>query len=100
MPRPPRFLPENSGLFWQASELLREGRKPEAIRLFQTTAIRPRSPLSAILRRGVPPSPPTRRLEVLESRIVDRGAIPVVALPGRIWSVSPGVEPRARGQPP
>jgi hypothetical protein len=44
------------------------------------------------------PSPPTRRIEVLESGDVARGEIPVVEIPAAVWSAGPPA--RARGQPP
>jgi hypothetical protein len=43
-----------------------------------------------------PPAPPTRPLRLEEKKVIERGPIPVVALPVRIWLV----EPRARGHPP
>ncbi len=53
-----------------------------------------------------PPSPPTRRITVLESGKVERGEIPVVTIAVRTWPAeaqSIGTvwddEPRARGQP-
>lgn len=46
------------------------------------------------------PSPPTRRILVLESGDVERGEIPVVTIPVMPKVVSAAVEPRARGQPP
>jgi hypothetical protein len=46
-------------------------------------------------------------MTVLESGAVERGEIPVVVIPARVWPVTQkgekswqAVEPRARGQPP
>ncbi len=55
-----------------------------------------------------PPSPPTRRITVLESGDIERGEIPVVgisAMAGSAGSATEDIapdktEPRARGQPP
>ncbi len=52
-----------------------------------------------------PPPPPTREVTELEPGTVERGEIPVVAIPGR-WQAADQPqpqareEPRARGQPP
>ena len=47
-----------------------------------------------------PPSPPTRRITVLESGGVERSEVPVVEIPVTIRTVGLVIEPKARGQPP
>jgi hypothetical protein len=67
----------------------------------------PALPFNGDPRPPRPPSPPTRSITVLESGAVERGEIPVVVIPARVWSTGQkgekswqAVEPRARGQPP
>ncbi len=49
-----------------------------------------------VMGRALEVSPSTRRITVLDSGDVERGPIPVIELPVRIWPV----EPQARGHPP
>ncbi|HEX9736102.1 MAG TPA: hypothetical protein VGG06_29420 [Thermoanaerobaculia bacterium] len=71
-----------------ASEALKSGMM-EAIDWFPDGCYRPQLPFLGLPSPPRPPSPPTRRIEVLESGQTERGAIPVVEIPGRVWSGSP-----------
>ena len=91
--------------FAEASEAYRAGNQ-EALSWFPEGCYPPALPFIGPPAPSRPPSPPTRRIVVLESGKVERGEIPVVTIPARTWSLaapSTGTswddEPRARGQP-
>ncbi len=88
-----------------ASQALRLDRNPEAANWFPKGCYRPALPFNGPPAPCRPPTPPTRRITVLESGAVERGDIPVVEIRPTVWKsesvVSPTLgEPRARGQPP
>jgi hypothetical protein len=93
--------------YWEASEALRSGNL-KAAEWFPDGCYPPALPFNGDPPLPRPPSPPTRSITVLESGAVERGEIPVVVIPARVWSTTrqkgekswQAVEPRARGQPP
>ena len=89
--------------FREASEALRQGKKLEAAQWFPTGCYPPALPYVGERSPSRPPSPPTRRLKVSESGVVERGEIPVVVLgaPGRSRPtlVQDSKVPRVRGRP-
>jgi hypothetical protein len=90
--------------YWEASAALRGGNL-RAAAWFPERCYPPALAFVGSPAPPRPPSPPTRRLEILESGEVERGAVPVVEIPvttftGPSAGSSPGVAPRARGQPP
>ena len=90
-----RQFTEFRAVYLEASEALRSG-DLKAVASFPAGSYPPALPFVGERPRPRPPSPPTRRLEMTDSGRVERGEIPVVAVPGR-WGPP---EPRARGQPP
>ncbi len=84
--------------YWDASEVLRSGvgRRLATAAGFPEGCYPPALPFLGSPPRPLPPSPSTRRITVLETGAVERGPIPVIEPPVRIW----GIEPQARGQPP
>ncbi len=91
--------------FAEASEAYRGG-NPEALSWFPPDCYPPALPFLGAPAPSRPPSPPTRRIEVLESGEVVRGEVPVVTITVRTWPAEPRAtgtwwddEPRARGQP-
>jgi REP element-mobilizing transposase RayT len=88
--------------FWAASERLRGPRGRAAASEFPWGCYPPALPFTGSPTPPRPPAPPTRRLVVEGSKVVERGEIPTVVVPR--WPVSgtrPAVvEPQARGQPP
>ncbi len=84
--------------FWDGSEALRSslGRYLAAAAGFPDGCYPPALPFRGSPPPRLPPSPPTRRITVLDAGVVERGPIPVVEPPVRIWAV----EPQARGHPP
>ncbi len=84
--------------FYDASEALRSdvGRGLAAAAGFPEGCYPPALPFNGSPPPPRPPSPTTRRIIVLDSGVVERGPIPVIELPVRIWAV----EPQARGHPP
>ncbi len=84
--------------YYDASEALRSdvGRRVAAAAGFPEGCYPPALAFNGSPPPPLPPAPPTRRVTVLESGVVERGPIPVIELPVRIWAV----EPQARGQPP
>ncbi len=88
--------------YWEASEALRQGNL-KAASWFPEGCYPP-----ALVFVGPPPprrpaSPPTRRIEILQSGAVERGDIPVVEISGvvsRTYERPGTVAPRSRGQPP
>ena len=79
-----------------ASEALR-GDNPAAAGRFPAGCYPPALAFTGEAPPRRPPSPPTRRIEILETGEVERGEIPVVEIPVAVWSLGPS--PRARGQP-
>ena len=90
-----RAFTEFRAVYLEASEALRSGDLKAVLR-FPVGSYPPASPFVGERPPPRPPSPPTRRLELLGPGRVERGEIPVVALRGRCWADAP----RARGQPP
>jgi hypothetical protein len=83
--------------YLEASDALRSGRRvPAEASLFPVGCYPPALAFTGSPAPRRPPAPPTRRLRFEERKVVQRGPIPVVALPVRVWLV----EPRARGHPP
>ncbi len=84
--------------YWDASEALRSGagHKLAAAAGFPEGCYPPALPFFGSPPPPLPPAPPTRRITVLDAGAIERGPIPVIELPVRIWAV----EPQARGQPP
>lgn len=97
---------ERSGFmtqFYEASEALRSDNQVAEAFEFPVGCYPPALPFLGSPAPRLPPPPPTRRITVLESGAVERGPIPVVEPPVRIWgilAVEPEVQPQARGQPP
>ena len=75
-----------------ASEALRRGNL-KAAAWFPAGCYPPALAFVGSLPPKRPPWPPTRPIRPIDSETVDRGEIPVV-------EITPGFEPRARGQPP
>ncbi len=75
--------------YWEASAALRGGNL-NAAKWFPEGCYPPALAFTGSPAPPRPPLPPTRRIEVLDSGDVERGEIPVVAVPSA----------RARGQPP
>ncbi len=85
--------------YWEASEALRSGNL-KAASWFPQGCYPPALAFTGPQPPPRPPSPPTRRITVLESGAVERGDIPVVENTP-IRSAGPQVvDARARGQPP
>ncbi len=91
--------------FAEASEAYRGGNL-KALEWFPDDCYPPALRFLGVPAPPRPPSPPTRRITVLESGKVERGEIPVVTIAVRTWPAetqSTGTvwddEPRARGQP-
>ena len=81
----------------EASDALRSGRRvPPEASLFPAGCYPPALAFTGSPAPRRPPAPPTRWLLLEQKEIVERGEIPVVELPMRVWLV----EPRARGRPP
>ncbi len=88
-------LTEFLAQYWEASEALRGGNL-EAASWFPLGCYPPALAFAGPSPPRRPPSPPTRRITVLESGDVERGEVPVVEIgPAAWWR-----QPRARGQPP
>ncbi len=85
-----------------ASEALRIRRNPEAMNWFPAECYPPALPFVGEPAPPRPPSPPTRRLVVDGSRIVDRGEIPVVEIPVAVWvkKAESSEVPRVGGRSP
>lgn len=80
-----------------ASDALRSGKRvPPEASLFPTGCYPPALPFTGSPAPPRPPAPPTRWLRVKKREVVERGPIPMVELPVRIWLT----EPQARGHPP
>ncbi len=77
-------------------------RNPKAIGWFPSSSYPPAFPFIGPPPPCRLPSPPTRRLEIEGSRIVERGEIPVVVIPVSVWQNRGEASQlvRARGQPP
>ncbi len=89
----------------EASEAYRGGNL-EALGWFPPDCFPPALPFLGAPALPRPPSPPTRRITVLESGQVERGEVPVVTIEVRTWPSEPQAigtvwddPPRARGQP-
>jgi hypothetical protein len=83
--------------YWEASAALRGGNL-KAASWFPDGCYPPALTFTGPPAPARQPSPPTRRIEILESGDVERGEIPVVEIPVAVWSA--GTPARARGQPP
>jgi len=87
-----------------AAEALLSGRR-DAVSWFPEGSYLPAMIFAGDPAPPPPPPPPTREVTELKSGTVERGEIPVVAIPGRWQTAAPPKpqaqeEPRARGQPP
>jgi hypothetical protein len=81
--------------YWEASAALRSGNL-EAAGWFPDGCFPPALAFVGSPRHLTPPTPPTRRIEILDSGDVERGEIPVVEIPASVWTDGPPA--RARGQ--
>ena len=73
--------------YWEASAALRSGNL-KAADWFPDGCYPPALPFVGDPPPPRPPSPPTRVLTVSESGVVERGEIPVVEIPARVWSMA------------
>ncbi|MEM7357219.1 MAG: transposase, partial [Acidobacteriota bacterium] len=83
--------------YWGASEVLRSGNL-EAAGWFPEGCFPPALAFTGAAPPRRPPLPPTRRLEVLDTGEIERGAIPIVEIVPAVRNTE--ILPRARGQPP
>ncbi len=83
--------------YWEASAALRGGNL-KAANWFPEGCYPPAFAFIGAPRPTRPPSPPTRRVKILDSGEVERGEIPVVELAAALWATRPAA--CARGQPP
>jgi hypothetical protein len=82
-------------IFLEGAEMLRScGRDLEVSNWFPAGCYPPALPFTGEAPPPCPPAPPTRQLIVQETKILSRGPIPTVEIPGT-WS-----SPEVRGQPP
>jgi Transposase IS200 like len=88
--------------YWPASEALRGDRGFASARDFPDGCYPPALAFVGAAPPPRPPSPPTRRLVFEGTEVVERGEIPVVEVPPRLWMEPVAVQasPRSRGQPP
>ncbi|MEM7356719.1 MAG: hypothetical protein AAF657_38235, partial [Acidobacteriota bacterium] len=83
--------------YWGASQALRSGNL-KAAGWFPEGCYLPALAFTGTASQRRPPLPPTRRLEILDSGAIERGAIPIVTIVPAVGIAE--ILPRARGQPP
>ncbi len=95
------MLAEFLARYWPASEVLRSDQKLAFALEFPSGCYPPALAFVGEPPPPRPPAPPTRRLVIDGREIVERGEIPIVAVPIRlsVAGASSRASPRARGQP-